>query len=177
MHFPLYGLKSSSLVISLALGTSGLLDQLLLHIVSTHLLFLSWGSSGHLTVNEAHCSQGRGTEPVTLFLPVHCLSNMKAATAAVSHTWALLKQKSVFFSFSPFPLVLVRSPLKTITPILKWNSKSLETISSYISARRWSCGEGGQVDSKWILIFPLVLCSWFLAEWIYSYRVVRGWAV
>lgn len=55
------------------------------------------------------------------------------------------------------------------------NCNTTDSIVLYVvdSGLQWE----KQADSKWILIFPAVHYRWFLAEWLHSCRVVRGWTV
>lgn len=127
---------------------------------SSKQLWKAWGTPA---VNESDCSRTR---------ELHCDLGV-ASSRPVSHGATVqkagvrLRTKQINVLFS------AHCRLKTIIPLSKM--KQRDNIILYVpdSGLQWE----KQADSKWILIFPAAHCRWFLAEWLPSCRVDRGWTV
>lgn len=123
-----------------------------------------WKARGTPAVTENDCSQSRA---LTCDLAV-------ASSLPVQHWSHGAEGKRLSPDKTNKCFILCSLPLKTYNTTLKDEPETqYHLINLPDAGLQWE----KQADSKWILIFPAVHCRWFLAEWLHSCRIVRGWTV
>lgn len=124
---------------------------------SSEQLWKAWGTPA---VNENDCSWASAPAcDLGVALIVACLTSRCVASRCSS-----LDKTNTCFILRTF---------KTVIPLSKLKQRDSIIPDVPDSGLQWE----KQADSKWILIFPAIHCRWFLAEWLHSCRVVRGWTV